>query len=176
MFIGHPCVFFGEMSIGLLPIFWLACLFFWYWAVWATYIFWRLTLCQLLLLQLFFPILSCLFIDLFLFGFEAFLWVDQLLVVHSFQSNVSSICWEARVWTWAFEVGCHVCGWSGVAWIENCGPWVRELSPFCEITRSLLCCVESIPPPTPKLSFPHSPSFSERFLQQFEEVCLKIIQ
>ena len=36
------------MFLGLLPIFWLGCLLSWCWVVWAAYIFWRLTLCQLL--------------------------------------------------------------------------------------------------------------------------------
>ena len=41
--IGHLYVFFREMSyLGLLPSFWLGCLFFWYWVVWAVCIFWRL--------------------------------------------------------------------------------------------------------------------------------------
>ena len=35
--------------------------FFWYWTVWAACIFWRLTLCQLLCLQLFSPILRVVF-------------------------------------------------------------------------------------------------------------------
>ena len=60
-----------------LPIFWLGCLFFWYWAVWATYIFWSLTLCQLLHWQLFSPILkvifsSCLQFPLMGKGFKLF--------------------------------------------------------------------------------------------------------
>ena len=37
-----------------LPIFLLGYLFYWYWAVWAAYIFWRLIFCQLFHLQLFF--------------------------------------------------------------------------------------------------------------------------
>jgi len=32
----------------------LSCLFFWYWVIWATCIFWRLILCQLIHLLLFF--------------------------------------------------------------------------------------------------------------------------
>ena len=39
----------------------LSCLFFWYWAVWAAYIFWSLTLFQLLCLHLFSPILRVVF-------------------------------------------------------------------------------------------------------------------
>ena len=44
-----------------LAIFWLDCLFFWYWAAWATCIFLRLILCQLLHLLLFSPILKAVF-------------------------------------------------------------------------------------------------------------------
>ena len=39
------------------PTFWLGCLFFWYWVVWASCIFWKLILCQLFHLLLFSPIL-----------------------------------------------------------------------------------------------------------------------
>ena len=52
VFFGYPCVF-GDVCLGFLPIFWLGCLFFWYWAVWAACIFWRLILCQLLYLVTF---------------------------------------------------------------------------------------------------------------------------
>ena len=41
--------------------FWLGCLFFWYWVVWAACIFWKLILCQLFHLLLFSPILSIVF-------------------------------------------------------------------------------------------------------------------
>ena len=44
------------------PHFWLGCLFFWYWLVWAgAFIFWKLTLCQLFHLPLFSPILKVVF-------------------------------------------------------------------------------------------------------------------
>ena len=45
------------LFIGLLPIFGLGYLFFWYWVAWAACKFWRLILCQLLCLQIFSPIL-----------------------------------------------------------------------------------------------------------------------
>ena len=38
---------------GLLPIFWLGCLFFWYWAVWDVSIFWKLSPCWSHGLQIF---------------------------------------------------------------------------------------------------------------------------
>ena len=51
-----------NVYLDLLPIFWLGCLFFWYWAVWAIYIFWRLVPCWLLSLQIFSHCQGCLFI------------------------------------------------------------------------------------------------------------------
>ena len=47
------CLLWRNDCLGLLPIFWLDCLFFWYWTIRTAYRFWRLTLCQLLHLQLF---------------------------------------------------------------------------------------------------------------------------
>ena len=61
VFVSHLYVFFGEMCLGLSPTFWLGCLFFWHWVVWAACIFWELILCQLFHLLLFFPILSVVF-------------------------------------------------------------------------------------------------------------------
>ena len=47
VFFGYPCLW-RIVCLGFLPISWLGCLLFWYWAVWADCIFWRLILCQLL--------------------------------------------------------------------------------------------------------------------------------
>ena len=41
------CLLWINVCLGLFPTFWLGCLFFWYWAVWAACIFWELILCQL---------------------------------------------------------------------------------------------------------------------------------
>ena len=46
-----------NVCLGLFSTFWLGCLFFWYWGVWAAFIFWKLILCQLFHLLLFSPIL-----------------------------------------------------------------------------------------------------------------------
>ena len=55
------CLLWRTGRSGLLPIFWLGCLFFWYWATGAAYVFWRLILCQLLCLQLISPIMTVIF-------------------------------------------------------------------------------------------------------------------
>ena len=50
-----------NVYLGLLPIFGLGCLFFWYWAAWVACMFWRFIFCQLLCLQIFSPILWVIF-------------------------------------------------------------------------------------------------------------------
>ena len=49
------CLLWRNVYLDLLPIFWLGCLFFWYWAPWAVCIFWRLIPCWSLHLQMFSP-------------------------------------------------------------------------------------------------------------------------
>ena len=58
------CLLWGNACLGVLFIFWLGCLFFWYWAVWAACVFWKLIICQLFSLQLFSPILRVSFFNL----------------------------------------------------------------------------------------------------------------
>ena len=56
------CMFSLEKCLYIFwPIFGLGHLFFWYWAAWADCVFWRLSLCHLLYLRLFSPILKALF-------------------------------------------------------------------------------------------------------------------
>ena len=52
------------------PLFWLGCLFLWYWLVWAVCMFWKWILCQLFQLLLFSPIPSMLFH--FLYSFHCY--------------------------------------------------------------------------------------------------------
>ena len=63
VFISHLCVFLTQMSVQVFcSLFdWVALFFFWYWVVWAAWIFWKLTLCQLFNLLLFSPILRVVF-------------------------------------------------------------------------------------------------------------------
>ena len=56
VFISHISVSLEKCPLGLFPTFWLGCLFFWYWVVWAACIFWKLILCQLFHLLLFSPV------------------------------------------------------------------------------------------------------------------------
>ena len=58
------CLLWGNVWLGLLFLFRLGCLFFWYWAVWAACVFWKLIICQLISLKLFSPILSVSFFNL----------------------------------------------------------------------------------------------------------------
>ena len=55
------CLLWRNVCLGLFPTFWLGCLFFWYWLLWAAYIFWKLILCQLFCLLSFSPILRVVF-------------------------------------------------------------------------------------------------------------------
>ena len=36
------CLLWRNVCLGLLPTFWLGCLFFWYWVAWTAYVFWKL--------------------------------------------------------------------------------------------------------------------------------------
>ena len=44
VFVSHLYVSFEKCLLGLSPTFWLGCLFFWHWAVWAACAFWKLIL------------------------------------------------------------------------------------------------------------------------------------
>ena len=55
--VSHLYVFFWRnVCLGLFPAFWLGCLFFWHWVVWAACIFWKLIFYQLFHLQISSPI------------------------------------------------------------------------------------------------------------------------
>ena len=58
------CLLWRNVCLGLPLRFWLGCLFFWYWAACT---FWRIILCHLFHLQLFFPILKGVFKSWLLF-------------------------------------------------------------------------------------------------------------
>ena len=62
------CLLWRNVFLGLLPIFWLGCLFIWHWAAWAACIFWRLILCQFFICNYFLPFWGLSFI-LFMVSF-----------------------------------------------------------------------------------------------------------
>ena len=45
-FLAILCLLWITVVLGLFPTFWLGCLFFWYWVVWAACVFWKLILCH----------------------------------------------------------------------------------------------------------------------------------
>ena len=63
LFMSWPfvCLLWRNVYSGLLPTSWLYYLFFWNCVAWATCIFWKLILCQLFHLVLFYPILIVVF-------------------------------------------------------------------------------------------------------------------
>ena len=61
VFFSHLCLLWKNVCLDLFPTFWLGCLFFWYWLVWAACIFWKLILCQLFHSLLFSLILRAVF-------------------------------------------------------------------------------------------------------------------
>ena len=62
VFVSYLCLLWRNVYLGRFPTFWLGCMFFWQWVVWAACIFWKLILCQLFHLLLFSPILGVVFL------------------------------------------------------------------------------------------------------------------
>ena len=120
-------------------------LFFWHWVVWAAYIFWKLFLCQLLLLQLFSPILRIVFSPCLIVSFSVqkllsltrpplftFVFISITLGGRSGEGNgnpVQGSCLEnprdGRAW-WAVLYG-FAQSWTQLKWLSsNSRRWVIE--------------------------------------------------
>ena len=63
------CLLWRNVYLGPLLIFWLGSFLFsfWYWAVWAAYVFWKVMLCQFFHLKLFSPILRVVYSSVYCF-------------------------------------------------------------------------------------------------------------
>ena len=81
------CILWRNVCLGFFPTFWLGCLFFWYWVVWAACIFWKLILCQLFHLLLFSPILRVVFSPLRGGSKRILLWFMSSSVLPMFSSK-----------------------------------------------------------------------------------------
>ena len=56
VFVNHLlCLLWRNVCLDLFPTFWLGCLFFWYWVVWAACMFWKLNLVSCFLCYYFLP-------------------------------------------------------------------------------------------------------------------------
>jgi len=115
--VSHLCMSYLEnIYLGLLPIFWLGCLCFWYWVVcvsWAVCVLWLLTRCQLILFANIFSQSgrSFCFVVVFLCCGKAFL---SLIKLHLFV--LLRLPWWLRWW--------KVCQqWGRVGF----DPWVRKI-------------------------------------------------
>ena len=119
------CLLWRNVCLGLFPTFWLGCLFFWCWVVWAAYIFWKLILCQLFHLLLYSPILRIVFSPCFNFlcCAKAFKFNQVPLVYFCFY-----FCYSRR-WVWRRQwhpTPVLLPGKShGQRSLVGCGPWGR---------------------------------------------------
>ena len=114
----------SSLEKCLFPTFWLGCLFFWYWVVWAACIFWKLILCQLFHLPFFFFFsfwgLSFHLAYSFLCCEKAFKFNQVPLVYFCFYFHYSRLwffqwsCMDVRVGLWRIWAPKNWCFWTVV--------------------------------------------------------------
>ena len=94
------CLLWRNIYLDVPSIFWLGCLFFWYWASWTACIFWSLILCQLLHCNCFLPFWRLSFHLVY-----SFLWWAKAFKFFSDKRGKNIQWWKDCVFNkWCFEI------------------------------------------------------------------------
>ena len=121
------CLFWRNVCLGLLPIFWLDTLFSWYWAVWATYILWRLALSHIVSFAIILSYSEDCLLILFIVSFA----VQKLCHLAPVRTAIIKKSTNNKCWTGCGEKGTflhdlHTCVWVFMTpWTV---PWQAPLS------------------------------------------------
>ena len=136
------CLLWRNVYAGLLPNFYLGCLFFWCWVVWAVYIFWLLTPYQSYHFKYLLPSIGCLFIMLVVsFAVQKLFSLSWICLVAQTIKNPPAM---QEIWVWSLgwedplekgmAIHSSILVWR-IPWIEEpggCSPWGCQESDLTE--------------------------------------------